>query len=261
MELGIKGRLALVTGASDGIGREIALALADEGARLVLSARRPDKLQDVVERCGERGADAVAIPCDLSVAASRETLIARTNEIGPVDLFMGNTGGPGHAAASEATASDWQSASESLLYSMTHLTNALLPAMRARRYGRIVYITSVAVKQPIANLALSNGIRAAVTGYARTLANEVASSGVTVNCVAPGFTKTARLEDMATNRSKAAGITSDEWYRQIASTIPAARLGTPREIANVSVFLMSAAASYVTGQTIAVDGGSTKRMF
>lgn len=258
MDLGIRGRLALVTGASQGIGRAVALTLAREGARVLVVARNQDKLDELVAEIKEMGNQAWALPADLGQPGSVEGILREAERVGTVELFLGNTGGPKPIQAQQMSAGEALEAAQSLLFPMLELTRGLLAGMKAAGFGRILYITSLAVKEPIENLALSNTVRAGLTGYAKTLAREVAPFGITVNTLGPGYTRTERVEEVFQFRAQQQGIPVEEAYRQQAKQIPSGRLGTPQEIADVAVFMLSARASYLTGQTVVVDGGFTR---
>lgn len=255
MDLGIAGKLALVTGASQGIGRAIATTLAEEGARVVMAARNREKLQELVREIRTSGGEAHAVAADLAREEELERLIVETQKLGAVELFLGNTAGPKPGAARDLKIQDIRMAAEQLWYPMVTLANALLPDMQARQFGRILFITSLAVKEPIENLALSNALRAGLTGYAKTLAKEVAPFGITVNTLGPGYTRTERVEEVFAFRAQSQGISLEAAYAQQAAQIPAGRMASPQEIANVAVFLLSARASYLTGQAIMVEGG------
>uniref|UniRef100_A0A7C3I5F6 SDR family oxidoreductase n=1 Tax=Meiothermus ruber TaxID=277 RepID=A0A7C3I5F6_MEIRU len=245
----------MVTGASQGIGRAIATTLAEEGARVVMAARNREKLQELVREIRTSGGEAHAVAVDLAREEELERLIVETQKLGAVELFLGNTAGPKPGAARDLKIQDIRMAAEQLWYPMVALANALLPDMQARQFGRILFITSLAVKEPIENLALSNALRAGLTGYAKTLAKEVAPFGITVNTLGPGYTRTERVEEVFAFRAQSQGISLEAAYAQQAAQIPAGRMASPQEIANVAVFLLSARASYLTGQAIMVEGG------
>ena len=257
MDLGLRGRVALVAGSSRGLGRAIAEELAAEGADLVLTARGEDALRataGAIEPAA--GGRVVAIPADLGDAASVDRLVAGAlDAFGRVDVLVTNTGGPPAGSFESLPHSAWQDASRNLLESVLLLTRPLLPGMKERRWGRIVNVTSITTKQPVENLILSNSLRAAVTGFARTLANEVAPFGVTINNVLPGYTRTQRVEELAARNAELKGTAPADAFATWEREIPMGRLGEPREFAAMVAFLASERASYVTGQSIAVDGG------
>ena len=260
MDLGIKGKNALVAASSKGLGRAVAEELAAEGVNLVMCSRSGDALETASQQIREdSGVNVLAVPTDLTDANAVEHLLDRTQkEIGQIDILVTNTGGPPPGPFESHSSEAWSQAVHQNLYSVLNLPRGLLPAMLDSGWGRIVNITSVAVKEPVDGLILSNSIRAAVTGFAKTLATEVAGSGVTVNNVMPGFTMTDRLESLAKSRAEQAGSTMDEIFEGMAQTIPMGRIGTPREFAAMVGFLASDRASYITGVSIPVDGGVVK---
>lgn len=257
MDLGLKGKVALVAGSSSGLGEAVARSLSAEGASLALCSIDEAGLERVREEISEAGgADVMAVAADLSVTSEVERATAAALErFGRVDVLVSNTGGPPAARFDATTPEMWDRAHALLLMSAVNLTRGVLPGMMERRWGRIIYCTSIAVKQPVENLVLSNSVRSAVTGLARTLANEVATSGITVNCVLPGYTRTQRVEYLAEQASIQKGITKAEAIAEWEGEIPMRRLAEPREFAAMVTFLASEQASYVTGQSIAVDGG------
>lgn len=253
MDLGIAGRVALVAASSRGLGRAIADEFALAGARLVLCARGAAALEQAREEIAATGADVVAQPADLTDPAGVQAVLdAAQRAFGEIDILVTNTGGPPAGPFDAHSPGTWQHAVDQNLHSVINLTRGALGGMRARGWGRIINVTSIAVKQPVDGLILSNSVRAAVTGFARTLANEVARDGVTVNCVLPGYTQTERVVHLA---EKVGDGDPAKGYARWESEIPMGRLGEPRELAALVAFLASARASYITGQSIAVDGG------
>ena len=257
MDLGLNGKVALVAASSKGLGRAVADTLAAEGCDLVLCARGEDALEETaaaIRTASQR--KVVALTADLSKAEDvARVAAAALKEFGRVDVLVTNGGGPPAGPFESHSAEAWHAAVRQTLDSVVELTRAVLPGMKERRWGRIINITSIAVKQPVDNLILSNSVRAAVTGFARTLANEVASSGITVNNVMPGYTRTDRVTSLAAKNAQLRGTTADEQLGLIEKQIPMGRLGEPREFAAMVAFLASELASYVTGASIAVDGG------
>jgi len=260
VDLGLKGRTALVCGSSQGLGRAIADVLAQEGADIAVNGRSADKLAGVAkEIASATGARVVPAAADLSDPAQVERLVADvTRELGRIDILITNTGGPPSGPFETHSAETWRSAIAQNLESVVNLVRAVLPGMKERRWGRIVNVTSISVKQPVANLVLSNALRAGVTGFAKTISNEAAPFNVTVNNVLPGFTKTERLVDLANATSARDGRTHEQVYAGWESDIPMGRLGEPHEFAGIAAFLCSERASYITGQSVAVDGGWIK---
>ena len=257
MDLGLKGRVALVAAASRGLGRAIAAALAAEGAQVGICARGPEPLERAREEiASSTGAEIHAVTADVS---TREGIAAVTREVtrrfGRVDILVGNAGGPPAGLFGAHDWEAWQRAVDLTLRSAVELTRAVLPGMRERRWGRVIHVTSLTVKQPIDGLMLSTSIRAAVTGFARTLATEVAAEGVTVNTILPGFMNTERIVELNQATAAREGVAVETVERRTLEQIPARRIGEPRELAALAAFLASDRAAYITGQSIAVDGG------
>lgn len=257
MDLGLKGKVALVGGSSQGLGRAAAVELAREGARLVLCARNAETLTRTAEHItAEYGVEVLAVPTDLSDQDSVETLANRALErFGRVDVLVTNSGGPPAGPFESHGVDAWRAAWKGTFESVLHLVRLLLPGMRTRGWGRIVNVTSIAVKQPVDGLILSNALRAGVTGFARTLANEVAADGITVNNVLPGYTATERLTALADAYADQNAATTAEAWARWEQAIPMGRVGEPEELAAAIAFLASERASYITGQSIPVDGG------
>ena len=257
MDLGLKGKVAFVAAASQGLGRAVAEELAAEGTSLVLNSRTESKITAVCDEIRDRsGTDVIPASGDLSDTAALEGAIDRgLSHFGKIDILITNIGGPPAGTFESLSREAWNAAGQSLLTSVVDLTRLALPGMKERRWGRILNITSIAVKQPVDNLILSNSLRAAVTGFAKTLSNEVAEFGVTVNNILPGYTSTERVEQLARSISEKEGITVDEAKKRWESQIPMKRLGRPDEFAALAAFLVSERASYITGSSIAVDGG------
>lgn len=252
MELDIKGKIALVTGGSRGIGVAVARGLAAEGVRVALSARDEDSLDRAVDALRRDGAEAIGVPADVGEADQVERLFSEVRALlGDPAILVVNAGGPPTGLPSEMSDRQWSQGFELTLMSAVRLARAALPAMRASGWGRIVNITSLTVKQPVLALPLSNAFRAAVTGFAKTLSNEVAADGVTVNNVGPGYTATERLEELFRDEAD---------KHRLLQSIPAGRFGTPDEVASAVVYLVSSQAAYITGQTIVPDGGATQSL-
>jgi 3-oxoacyl-[acyl-carrier protein] reductase len=261
MELGLKDRVALVCGGSRGIGYAVAEDLVREGAKVVICARDPGSLAASVARLEAVGGVAGSIAADVATTEGLASVVAYVNaQFGRVDVLVTNTGGPTPGPASAHSWAAWEQATALLLRSAVELCRAFVPGMRERRWGRVIGITSMAVKRPVTNLALSNSLRAAVTGYYRSLADEVAADGVTVNTVLPGYTETERLVQLAEDTVKRIGGTRDGVYEGWKAQTPARRLGEPTEVAAVVTFLAGARAGFVTGQAIAADGGWTNTL-
>ncbi len=257
MDLGLKSRVALVAGASRGLGRAVAEELAAEGVSLVLCARNANALaetRDAIMR--NTGAPVLAVPADLAVVNDVARVVdSGLENFGRIDILVTNAGGPPAGKFEHVTREQWEQAVHLTLYSAIELARHVLPGMKERRWGRILNITSIAVKQPVENLILSNSLRAGVTGFARTLANEVAAAGITVNNILPGYTRTERVEELAGMMAEKQGISRTEFKARWEQEIPMKRLGEPREFAALAAFLVSERASYITGTSIQVDGG------
>jgi 3-oxoacyl-[acyl-carrier protein] reductase len=257
MDLGIRGKVALVCGASKGIAYAAAEELAREGCVLAICSRDATAIAAAGARLEGLGATVLTMVADLATVEGLAHVVEQTTaRYGHVDILIANTGGPPTGPAMGHSWSAWSSASELLLRSVVELTRAFVPGMRERKWGRVISITSVAVKQPVSQLVLSNSLRAAVTGYLRTLANEVAGDGVTVNTVLPGFTATERLEGLAAATMARTGATRDAVYAGWIAQTPAGRLGRPDELAATITFLASDRAGFMTGQAVLVDGGT-----
>lgn len=257
MDLGLRGKVALVTAASRGLGRAIADSLAAEGASLVICARGSDALEEAGAAIAKRlGADVEMVAADVATEQGIARVWQRARDrFGRVDILVTNAGGPPSGPFESLEWEAWQRAVELTLRSAVELTRLVLPGMKERRWGRILNVTSIAVKQPVDGLMLSNSLRAAVTGFARTLANEVARYGVTVNNILPGYTRTERVEQLNAATAAREGITTEDVSRRIEAQIPMRRLGEPEEFAALAAFLASEQAAYITAQSIAVDGG------
>lgn len=262
MDLGLKGKVALVAASSRGLGRAVAEELAAEGADLVMCARGERDLTETAGVItGAFGVRAHPVATDLSDPDAIDDLVSGAlSEFGRVDILVNNAGGPPAGPFESHTREDWRQAIRLNFESALELTRLLLPGMKERRWGRIINITSVAVKEPVDQLILSNSVRAAVTGFARTLANEVAPHGITVNNALPGYTRTGRLEELAQSIAGGKGIDVKDVEAGWESGIPMGRLGEPPEFAALVAFLASERASYITGVSITVDGGRVRSL-
>jgi 3-oxoacyl-[acyl-carrier protein] reductase len=263
MDLGLSGKVALVTAASQGIGRATALAFAREGARLAICARDAAALERAAGEIRSLGAECEPVRCDLTDAAQIEAMVARVvSRFGTVHALVNNAGGPPPGRFDQVSDADWQRAFELTLMSAVRTTRAVLPHMRRQRWGRVVNVSSYSVRQPIPDIMLSNSLRLGVAGWAKTLAGEVARDNVLINTVGPGWTRTDRVTQMLASRAGAASAggtgasrTAADVEAEIVRGVPIGRLGEPDEIADVVVFLASERASFVTGTLLPVDGG------
>jgi 3-oxoacyl-[acyl-carrier protein] reductase len=258
MDLQLKGKRALVLGASKGLGRAIAEGLAREGVHVIAAARNTAAIQAWANALGEAGQHVKAMPLDLSDFASVENLLAAITGAGGIDILVNNSGGPPPGSAMDAKRSDWLVQFEAMAAHLFHITQALLPQMIAAKWGRVITIASSGIEQPIPNLALSNGIRAAVLGWSKTLSAEVAKHGITVNMVLPGRIHTERVDQLDAAAATRTGTDVAAIKQASMATIPVGRYGTSSEFADVAVFLASPRASYVTGAKIRVDGGAIR---
>lgn len=262
MESGLKGRVALIAGASEGIGFATAMAFAREGAKVAMCSRSKEKITAAAAKIraattGEPLAEAV----DVSDAVAIRRFVERTaSAFGQVDIAVANAGGPPAKSFLEATDEDWRKALETNFLSVVHLARSALPYMRQKKWGRFIAITSTSVRQAIPDLMLSSTVRPAVVGLIKWLAMTYGADGITFNNVAPGYTATERLSELSGHRAKVAGLSEDDVRRRWAQEVPLRRLGKPEEIADAIVWLASDRASYVTGQTLLVDGGIYKGM-
>ena len=260
METGLKGRVAIVAASSQGIGQATAEALAAEGCRIAMCARDPQTLHAAAERIqkqhrAEVFADALDVTDAEAVHRFVEAIVAK---FGGVDICVTNAGGPPAKGFLAASLEDWRSAVDANFMSTVYFAREVIPHMQRRHWGRIITITSITTKQPVTDLVLSNAVRAAVVGLVKSLANEFGKDGILVNNVGPGYTATDRLKELAKARSAASGKSEKEIAEGWSADAPVKRLGEPREVADAIVWLASERASYVTGQTVLVDGGLYK---
>jgi 3-oxoacyl-[acyl-carrier protein] reductase len=257
MDLGLRGRVALLAAASKGLGRAVAEELAAEGVSLVLCARGEATLKATAEEIAARhGVPVLPVAADVGARGEPERVVREgIARFGRIDILLTNSGGPPAAPFESLTEEAWRQSVDLVLLSVVAFCRAVLPGMKERRWGRILNVTSIAAKQPVDNLMLSNSIRAAVIGFARTLANEVAPFGITVNNLLPGFTRTERMVELSEVTATKEGITPDQALSRYTAQVPIGRMAEPREFAALAAFLASERAGYITGQSMAVDGG------
>jgi 3-oxoacyl-[acyl-carrier protein] reductase len=260
MDLGLKNRVALVAASSLGIGRAAAEAFASEGCKLAMCARTQDTLEAAAASIRqEHKTEVMTRAFDVADPAAVKTFVDDVAaKFGSVDICVTNAGGPPAKGFLATTVQEWQNAVNLNLLSTVYFAQAVIPHMQKHQWGRIVTITSITTKQPVADLVLSNAVRAGVMGLVRSLANEFGKDGILVNNVGPGFTATDRLKQLAATRSASSGKSQQDIFDAWAADAPLRRLGEPNEVADAIVWLASDRASYITGQTFLVDGGLYK---
>ncbi len=260
MNLVIKDRVALIAASSQGIGRATAEAFAAEGCRVAMCARNQQNLQAAAEQIRKQyNAEVFAAACDVTDPRAVSRFVAAVSEkFGSVDICVTNAGGPPAKGFLSASLEDWQHALDANFLSAVYFAREVVPHMQRKKWGRIITLTSITTKQPVADLVLSNAVRAAVVGLVKSLANEFGKDGILVNNVGPGFTATDRLKELARAGAASSGKTEQEFFDRWAADAPLKRLGDPREVAETIVWLASERASYITGQTVLVDGGMYK---
>ncbi len=257
MNLGLKGRVAAVAGASKGLGRAVAGALAAEGCKLAVCSRSQETVTAAAgELAAAHGVEVLPVALDLAQAGAGERFVAAALErFGALDVLVTNNGGPPAGNFADFDEKAWRDAVELTLLPALAMVRAALPALRESGQARIINMTSISVKQPIAGLLLSNSIRAAVTGWAKTLADELGPEGITVNNVLPGYILTERVDQILDHRADGQGITREQALEQLTADIPLRRLGRPGEFGDLVCFLASARAGYITGASYWIDGG------
>ncbi|MBI3998146.1 MAG: SDR family oxidoreductase [Armatimonadetes bacterium] len=269
MHLGLGGRVAIVAGSSRGLGRAIAEGLAAEGARVVICSRTPDAVARAaaaingLDACRASGGEAVPVVADVSRPDDIDRLVGPAlDRWGRIDILVTNAGGPPSGPVASLTDAQWTLAVETLLLSVVRLSRAVIPTMQKQRWGRILHVASFTVKQPLSNLALSNAVRLAVVGLAKTQTVELAPYNILVNTLCPGPIATDRLNELTQQYAKREGTSFEDAKQRLwLSQIPLGRLGEPREFADLAVFLASDRASFLTGGTYQVDGGAVRGPF
>ena len=263
MDLGLRDRVAIVAASSQGLGKAVALGLAGEGVKLALCARTPATLEATAEEIRRAtGAAVLTRALDVTVYDDvRQFVAAAVERFGRLDICVTNAGGPPAKSFAETTMEDWEAAARLNLMSTVCFAKETLPLMQQRRWGRFIAITSVAVKQPVEGLILSNAVRSGVSGLIKTLSNEYGRDGVLVNSVCPGYTATARLAGLSRKLAGKEGVAPEEIEERWARQTALGRVGRPEEFADLVVFLASERATYITGVSIAVDGGLVKGLY
>ena len=260
MDLGISGKRAFVTGASQGIGRAIAEALAAEGVKVIISSRNRDKCAEQALNIAQKyNTEAHGISCDLSNSEDIERAVNMVQDLyGGVDILVNNTGGPPFGAISKVNVKTWRDQFESMVLSVFRLTDLILPGMRAQNWGREIIVSSTGVVEPIPELGISNTLRVSLANWAKTLSYEIAKNNITINMLMPGRIGTERLENLYKMNMERTGKTIEQVKKDVASVIPIGRVGRPEEFASLAVFLASENASYITGTATPIDGGLTR---
>ena len=262
MDLGLKGKIALLTGASSGLGFATAKTLAAEGVRLAINSRSVEHLEQAKAELTAIGAEVLILPGDLSDPALPKKLVdATVAEYGGLDLLFTNSGGPPPMRFEEVDDAVWQSSVELTFFSHVRLIRAALPALRRSDTAAVLTVTSVSVKQPIPAMVLSDSIRAATVGLTKTLALELGEDSIRFNSILPSWTQTERVEKLLADRAQRNGTTREQEIEKTNRQIALGRMATPQEFANAAAFLLSPAASYITGVMLTVDGGSYKGTF
>jgi 3-oxoacyl-[acyl-carrier protein] reductase len=263
MDLGLKGKVALVTAASKGIGLGTAMVLAKEGMRVVISSRSTTNLEKAHDRlAAETGSEILAVPADMTVREDLERLVDTVSKkLGGVDVLVYNAGPPKPGTFGDLTYADWEEATKLLLLSAVTLTQAVVPHMRGKKWGRLIYVTSLTLKQPVGSLVLSNTVRLAVAGLSKSLSRELAPHGITSNGIIQGYIRTDRSSRLAEESAARLGTTVDEAFKEMAKSIPLGRYGEPEEVGSLAAFIASDKGAYLNGGMFTVDGGFISSVF
>jgi 3-oxoacyl-[acyl-carrier protein] reductase len=263
MDLGLKGKVALVTASSKGIGLGTAMVLAREGMKVAISSRDPASLKRAKDKIvAETGAEVLAVPADMTVRDDLEKLVESTSkQLGGVDVLVYNAGPPKPGTFGELTYADWEEATKLLLLSAVTLTQAIVPHMKSKKWGRLIYITSLTLRQPVSNLVLSNTVRLGIAGLSKSLSRELAPHGITSNGIIQGYVRTDRTLHLMEEKAAKTGTTVDEAYKEMAKSIPLGRYGEPEEVGSLVAFIASEKGAYVNGSMLTIDGGFISSVF
>ncbi len=263
MELGLKGKVALVTAASKGIGLGTARVLAREGMKVVISSRSLANLQKARDQLvAETHAEVLAVEADMTEREDLESLVgSASKEFGGVDVLVYNAGPPKAGTFVELSYGDWEEATKLLLLSAVTLTQGVIPHMKSRKWGRLIYITSLTLKQPVGNLVLSNTVRLGIAGLSKSLSRELAPHRITSNGIIQGYIRSDRMVHLMEDRAAKAGTSVEEQYKEMVKDVPLGRYGEPEEVGNLVAFIASEKASYLTGEMLTIDGGLISSVF
>ncbi|HVC27370.1 MAG TPA: SDR family oxidoreductase [Nitrososphaerales archaeon] len=263
MDLGLKGKVALVTASSKGIGLGTAKVLASEGMKVAISSRDASNLKKARDQiAAATGAEVLAVAADMTVRDDLERLVETTAEkLGGVDVLVYNTGPPKPGTFGELTYADWEEATKLLLLSAVTLTQAVLPHMKGNGWGRLIYITSLTLRQPIGNLVLSNTVRLGIAGLSKSLSRELAPHGITSNGIIQGYVRTDRTLHLAEEKASKAGVSVDEAFKEMAKSIPLGRYAEPEEVGALAAFIASDKGGYLNGAMLTIDGGFIGSVF
>jgi 3-oxoacyl-[acyl-carrier protein] reductase len=263
MELGLKGKVALVTAASKGIGLGTARVLAREGMKVAISSRSAANLEKAREQlAAETGSEALAVQADMTVRQDLERLVeVVSKKLGGVDVLVYNAGPPKAGTFGDLTYADWEEATRLLLLSAVTLTQAVVPHMKGKRWGRLIYITSLTLRQPIGNLVLSNTVRLGIAGLSKSLSRELAPHGITSNGIIQGYIRTDRSSRLAEEMASKMGTNVDEAFKEMAKSIPLGRYGEPEDVGSLAAFIASERGAYLNGGMFTVDGGVISSVF